>query len=110
MKRTGKGKLSIRLNRGALLLIKIVVVQKAPRQFQKFLERTSMTVQRGKRDALNRAISSNGWYPAEEAVSCNLTRNRTSIELQYEPVAGHQTQVIRVTERRAHAELIRGKF
>src|SRR6516162_1407761 len=110
MKCTGKGKLSIRLNRGALLLIEVVIVQKASRQFQKFFERTSMTVQRRKRDALDRAISSNGWYPAEEAVPCNLARNRTLIELQYEPVAGHQTQVIRVTERRAHAELIRGKF
>ena len=69
-----------------------------------------MTVQRRKRDALDRAISSNGRYPAEETVASNLTRNRTLIELQYEPVAGHQMQVIRVAERRAHAELIRRKF
>ena len=81
MKRTGKGKLSIRLNRGALLLIKIVVVQKAPRQFQKFLERTTMTVQRRKRDPLDRTISSNGRYSAKETVPSDLTRDRTLIEL-----------------------------
>jgi len=78
---TGKRQLSIRLKRGALLLIKIVIVQKASRQFQKFFERTTMTVQRRKRDALDRAISSNGRYSAKETVPCNLPRNRTLIEL-----------------------------
>ena len=69
-----------------------------------------MTMESRESDPFDSTIPTNGGYSAQETVTRNLAWNGALVELQYEPMASHQAQILRIGQRLDYMELIYRKL